>query len=1219
MRAILIVCFVLIGNVLSAAQVSINCTDKPVDAVIADLTRQSGEKITLAAPSDVRVTTKLSDVPLEESLEVVSRLCGGTFVKTDAGYRVYPKAAPEHVLGLVRGMYSRIKDYQVITERKAGPNSAGIKTLTTRLAGRSTGESRLESEYLSEGKVQKDISVEDGQCRWSWRPETCHVEKQVRLVPPRYPSIVTATGWWGLQFLADPDARKPPNLVSIGAEMWNGRPVYMMQYDWEDDSETCEPPETGKWAPPPGQPGMSPESGFLSLGGDGPEMQYRFVIPSVTLEPSRTATKCRFGVDAESGLMVFDTAIGPDETYEVEATDIREVAPGISLPFGTRRVDGGDDNNIDSTEISVRVNVGVDESLFEYKPARDVFVVTHPTDNEVLDATLEECPDDPDLLYTRAHSMTGMGDPRSNASAVRDYERALASRPAARRCLLLTLLELASDPRTPEVALKYVAEVRSTMPSDTKASLAIARAYRDIGMDKQALEEFDRFSALIKKRTEVPLCEIAQVCERLGDNDRAERLYLEVLAIGGANECDQAARDLQAMCPSRRCLDALRGPVEAATKRLPNASNLLFQYGLMLARLDEPDAAMAAYRQLAKSASGGPISRVMRELKSAKDYEGAKEIAAIYMSRPDDRSGSDGNLIFGELADIYMAEGITVPRALEVYREFMSPYRTPSAIHWRMSTPRQTLRRIFTALKVMPEAIETVHGMWKSDKTDTDLAYLLIELAGPDLGFNNVFDPGMYVSALRDLIEAWPNQAALYARLGDAHVRAKDYTEAAKALRQGMELSPNQPYYYAALAEAYSRIGDHDKALDLLRRLVARAPANDDFYCALGVGYANAGQWQDAVVQFLKADELQQAETKKIYRPDTLMALIRCYENLGDTASAERCWLLKVDRANPEHQYISALTSLVEYYLQGGQLHKAIAQMIRLEAVDSLESPSLAVANFRWRTPEGKRKDLATVLASSLAGKPKLVGCRLLLVDLYSELRDFTSAMPIADEAIALTWSDPMQLDWVRERLSHRHEYRQLYVRVLERLIALEPNRLRHVVELMDHYADSEGSEKALEMARGLMRYARGEMPLPRAAGIKEDDVAASCGEVFLKFEKADEAVAAFKLALELSPASAAEHLSRLAGAYAQSTNYEKALSAYTRLTKVARYDYQKTDAIRQSAFIYERLKKNEEALKCWQELLSLVKDDRQAQGRIKMLTAPPAPPPTLWPALPGQ
>lgn len=1204
MRSALTLFLILTSRIASAGPISIDCEGMHVSGVIADIASQSGQQITLAVPTDAKVTARLTNVGVDEALEVISSLCQGTFTRTDSGYRVYPQASPEHVLGLVRGMYSKVEDYEVTIERKAEANSVGIKTLTSRSVWKSTGVSRSEYERISRGRVARDLTVEDGQWRWLSRSDDCCVE---RLKPqiPRTLGLVTSTTQWALPFLASLQPADLPNLTCTKAEQRNGRPVYIMEYDHLPSTESYKAPESGQWAPPPGQPPMYPSSGTLRVTGRGLEMEYSFARPSPTLAPT-ASRKMRFGVDAETGMVALVTAVTPYGTHEVEALDVREVVPGVFIPFATKRLE----NEAKSVEsgspvVEIRINAGIDGSQFTYAPPDDRFVVDYPISLEACETALKKNPDDPDLLFTRARCTTS-GNAEQRTAVLRDYEHAVAARPKTRAYLLTTMLGLACDPSAPDAAVKYIAEIRQTMPDDRDAAFAVARAYRDIGKDFEALEEFGKLCASSEKRSEAPLNETAALCLKTGDKARAERLYLEVLAIGDANQCEQAAQSLQEMYAAGKRLGALRGPLEAASKRLPDASGLLVRYGLLLSKLGEPDAAMGVFRRVAEGKSAGAVSQAVRELKAAQNFKGAIEIGETFMSQSRDRQDRGGNSgIINELSGAYIAVGITIPEAIEVYRKFAVSARD----QWLTSSALRMLRSLFAQMKVLPEAAQVAHRMWKADKSDMDIAGLLIELAAPMYRGDATVDPTVSATVLKDLMAERPEEPALYAMLGEVLAGQGNYPDAAKAFRRGMELSPNQPYYYAALADVYSRVGEHDRALDLLRRLLARAPSNEYFYAALGVGHANAGQWEGAVTQFLKADELRQTRPKGVDYSQILDALIRCYEKLGDAAAVERVLVQKVDRALGDWQRPAAVKALANFYAKNGEIGKCISNIVQIEDMKLGQNMEYVLSDLRSSVPKEKLKELADELAAALAEKPDLFYTQLLLAEWHADLQDFTSALRIYNDLATRSWDDPKRLVRIHQSLSNNPNYARFSMQVCERLVVLEPNKLWHSVSLVGSYRTLGLTDKCTVLVQELMRYVRGGIPLPEDSSIQIHELAHSTARAFTDLKMLREAVEAYQFAIDLGPERAEGYRWSLAQVYVQAGDPDAALAEYASLMRTAKNEWRREGAIRESARLYERQRNVEEAVKHWKMLLSTTSQEyvkTDAQRQIDRLTAPP-------------
>ncbi|BBO92399.1 tetratricopeptide repeat protein [Desulfosarcina ovata] len=96
-----------------------------------------------------------------------------------------------------------------------------------------------------------------------------------------------------------------------------------------------------------------------------------------------------------------------------------------------------------------------------------------------------------------------------------------------------------------------------------------------------------------------------------------------------------------------------------------------------------------------------------------------------------------------------------------------------------------------------------------------------------------------------------------------------DYEEAAKAFAASISLDPDSDYSSDAtkyLAQTYIELDETDKAIETYEAAVMRDPDNADFRTALGQLYYSEERYEDAVVQYGKAVEIDDsAENRYAY------------------------------------------------------------------------------------------------------------------------------------------------------------------------------------------------------------------------------------------------------------------------------------------------------------------------------------------------------------------
>ncbi len=202
------------------------------------------------------------------------------------------------------------------------------------------------------------------------------------------------------------------------------------------------------------------------------------------------------------------------------------------------------------------------------------------------------------------------------------------------------------------------------------------------------------------------------------------------------------------------------------------------------------------------------------------------------------------------------------------------------------------------------------------------------------------------VESTRRLVQSTPEDARLWAMMGDAAMEIGDYDRAASAYEQMLKLRPGLSSYNRV---AWYRFvtGDAEGAISAMRQAVhvARATPENLAWCLVDLGnlYFKTGRLEQAAVHYRAA-----LETFPHYHP--------AFAGLGQVAAARH----QVAEAISAYRRAQAIVPLATYagalrdlYLQQGQPAEARKQEALLDVVDRL-----ARANF-----ENTDRNLALVLA----------------------------------------------------------------------------------------------------------------------------------------------------------------------------------------------------------------------------------------------------------------
>jgi predicted Zn-dependent protease len=102
-----------------------------------------------------------------------------------------------------------------------------------------------------------------------------------------------------------------------------------------------------------------------------------------------------------------------------------------------------------------------------------------------------------------------------------------------------------------------------------------------------------------------------------------------------------------------------------------------------------------------------------------------------------------------------------------------------------------------------------------------------------------------------------PLEGSIYDRLGDAYIRAGDYSKAQQALQQAVLLEPNSTGPYILLGKALLKNQDPVSAAMYLERAEKMDPTSYTIHYFLGQTYRTLGRTDDAIRELQSAKKLQ--------------------------------------------------------------------------------------------------------------------------------------------------------------------------------------------------------------------------------------------------------------------------------------------------------------------------------------------------------------------------
>jgi serine/threonine protein kinase/Tfp pilus assembly protein PilF len=150
--------------------------------------------------------------------------------------------------------------------------------------------------------------------------------------------------------------------------------------------------------------------------------------------------------------------------------------------------------------------------------------------------------------------------------------------------------------------------------------------------------------------------------------------------------------------------------------------------------------------------------------------------------------------------------------------------------------------------------------------------------------------------------QAHVNRGGIYltlVRLGKAPSRAEYLEHARQGLEKAVELW-ERPSFYKQLGDAYLEMGDTDKAIEAFNAAATLDANYFQAYIGLGNSFFKKGRWEDAKINYLRANSLNQTSVKS--RKSVLKKLYAIYNNLEQHDLAAESWreVLKPDPNDAE-------------------------------------------------------------------------------------------------------------------------------------------------------------------------------------------------------------------------------------------------------------------------------------------------------------------------------
>jgi tetratricopeptide (TPR) repeat protein len=1204
----------MVRAAVSAANVGLDYKNATLDTILADLSKQSGETITLDAPCTDPISVRMPDIPLDQALDKVSRLAGGVFSHDDKGYRVFPRASAEHVIGIAQRNYSAIKSLEITEVSEMNPS-------TRRWTGKShtywsyPDRSCAETVSQSDGKESHYTWLKVGADAWSLsndmvgRSHNYYDEPQLGYVGPGGLKTSPST-------IAGCDPAKIRGLKCLSAERLGDRIVYVIEYKYDP------------WDL------RRPALGFFLKETVGVEYTYQFPRPAISFGPGPEPA-CRIKVDSATGAIIGYDITHDNETYRAEGSDLKEVAPGIWMPHKTISSRSRNGMPFITTETttaqSVKVNGVIDDEKFDPHQF-DSYIVSDGSLASIMlcKERLNADPNDANLHFRLAELLGTMGS--GSPEAVAEYLKAAELKPSSRRPVLLTALRSAAVCGFPDMVDNLAADLKKLAPRDPDVDIGIAQAYNALGLTDRALQEYGDSVELFAKRADAPLCNIAQLAQRRGDKTRAERLYLEALNICPPTSAATAANALINAYAKDDRLQSLKAPVEAALKRTNDDPELQVSYGTLLLQLRDTAAAMKAFTRAADKDEYTAYTAA-RALTDHGHLREAEQFLTDRMAHP--KTDLRSSNLMSELSNALAQRGATLDEALSAYTSLMPRVSNPSEI----GTWIFCIQGFMQNKRVIREAPAKVRGAWAKNTSDVYLAGLLAALSAPDsvspeAGYNS----NEALAAMKQLATAFPDNPSILAILGELCTIKGEYDGAMAAFKKGAELSPDQPYFPARMI-LVSLLSNYGKtAMSQARSLLAKDPNCPYYHFVMGGVYFNTGRPNDALNEFVTGDGiLQQSGWISSYSHDgadqALEPLIACARKLQDDAGALRFMQAAADRAARDADRRDALMRLAREKAKRDDLTGAVDAMIRIETRCMTRWDGVGQVLNEIGDDAARRK-WADALANALRNRADLPFCQLALAGLYRYLNMPSEGAAIVQDVLSSSRNRVSVLSRIGNEFARWQPTQQIACDALKRLVDLDPNDANRVLSLARDYVLLNRRDDALKLVHDALNKwpDQGEV-YAQAAGIYsdmklwDDSLAAyqhaidlvpqgresyelGMAHTYIQMGKIDEAVALLESLIDRVPEDwlKTQCMNQLVDCCGRKNDKDGQIKWLKRLLSTSTHEYDKVNALQRMASLYQEAKQTDKAVQCFNDALRISKNDstrKYLRQQIDQLTAP--------------
>jgi len=429
--------------------------------------------------------------------------------------------------------------------------------------------------------------------------------------------------------------------------------------------------------------------------------------------------------------------------------------------------------------------------------------------------------------------------------------------------------------------------------------------------------------------------------------------------------------------------------------------------------------------------------------------------------------------------------------------------------------------------------------------------YLLQHGSGPfkvlKKGSNKIYY-GYDIEVLRDYVrENFPTEietapkiyakAKEYQEIGETYFEKKEKEKAiaiqAVSRPQETPIPKKTLEDYKMLAEIYKEQEKYQKAIDIYQRALEIAPQNIALREKLARLYRKEEMYDEAVGEYKRLLELK--PEKQGYRLD--LAGIYKYQKKFEEAIAECKKVLEI--AKGRWLINRAQGELAEVYRKAGMLSKMIEEYEK-----------------------------------RIKKEPKDINSYRFLIKLYEKQWNYAKIVSACKKALEIAPNDEKIHSALAQAYRSQRRYKEASLEY-RKLAELKPDQTWYHRRLADCYFKIEEKKKACRILEELI-----------VQNPDKSSVYSGVGSVYKNNRMYEEAIAAFKKAIELSPGREYYTREQLADIYKEQGRYEEAIGLYKEALTLTTHKGTKNRLSFRIADTYERAERYDEAIRGYKEII---------------------------------